>query len=107
MPKKKKLVKHTGKARHAPRPRLTKKVRLERERKKELAKLLRNRGPNPYTAVRYHKDFVRDQIRYTVLTGSLLSKERSEMIASTLKTIVSGSEASTLPEIPGWAVEEI
>lgn len=89
------------------RKRLTKKAKAERERKAELAKLLRKRGPNPYSAVRYHKGYVYDPVRYTVLTGSLLSKDITEMVTSTLKPITTGPDAAHLPEIPGWSVEEM
>lgn len=63
----------------------------------------RKRGPNPYSAVAYHQGYVYDKIRYTVLTASQMSTERAEMVTSTLKTITTGPQAMTLPEIPGWA----
>jgi len=113
--KKTKKFKHTGKARHAE---LTaeqraarRKRKLNKRRKEEIAKLLRKksrqRGPNPYSAVRFHQGYVFDPVRYTVLTASQMSSEREEMVTSTLKTVTSGPEAMTLPEKPGWATHGI
>jgi len=98
----KKLVKLTPEQKDLKRRR-----KVSAARKKELAKLLhkksRQHGPNPYSAVRFHKEYVFDPIRYTVLTASQMTSERQEMVASAMKTIVSGPEAMTLPERPGWA----
>src|ERR1035437_973956 len=77
-----------------------------KRRKEELKRLLRKksreRGPNPHSAVRYHKTYAYDKIRFTVLTASQMTKERQEMVAATLKTVTTGPEAMTLPETPGW-----
>ncbi len=106
MPKKKENRKPTPEQKAARRKR-----KLNKKRKQELAKLLRKksrqRGPNPYSAVRFHQGYVFDPVRYTVLTASLMAPERVEMVTSKLKTVVSGPEAMTLPEIPGWSCEKL
>ena len=72
-----------------------------------LRKKSRERGPNPHSAVRYHKTYAYDKIRFTVLTASQMTKERQEMVAATLKTVTTGPEAMTLPETPGWSCTQI
>jgi len=72
-----------------------------------LRKKSRQHGPNPYSAIRFHKGYVYEPIRYTVLTASQMTEERREMIASVLKTVTSGPEAMTLPEKPGWRTEGV
>lgn len=87
------------------------KLKASRARKKELAKLLRKKsrqhGPNPYSAIVYHKGYVYEPIRNTYLTASLLSKDKAAMIAARLKTVTTGPEAMTLPDEPGWRTTEI
>jgi hypothetical protein len=102
----KKPVKRTPEQRERRRKR-----KLSAARRKELAKLLkkksRERGPNPYSAVRYSGGYVRDPTRFTVLTASQMTKERLEMVTSALKTVTTGPEAMSLPEIPGWACTQL
>lgn len=68
-----------------------------------LRKKSRQRGPNPYSAIHFHKGYVYEPIRYTVLTASQMESERIEMVTSALKTVTTGPQAMTLPEKPGWA----
>ena len=60
-----------------------------------------------HVGVRYHKGYVYDSLRYTVLTCNQLSKEDRELVEGTLKPIVTGAEAMTLPSTPGWRTTQI
>src|ERR1039458_3019729 len=49
--------------------------------------------------IRYHKGYVYDKLRHTVLTSTMMSKEDRELVDATVKTINSGPEAMTLPKL--------
>lgn len=62
------------------------------------------RGKVGYVGVRYHKNYVYDQLRYTVLTVSQMSEQDKHMVQASLKTITTGPEAMVLPDgVNGWA----
>ena len=112
--KQKKSSKHTKKS-SKPTPEQRerrRRLKASRARRKELAKLLRKKsrqhGPNPYSAARFHKGYVYDPIRYTVLTASQMPRDKIEMVTSRLKTVTTGTEAMTLPDgHSGWRTIEI
>jgi hypothetical protein len=52
-----------------------------------------------HVGVRYHKGFVYDQLRYSVLTLTQLSEVDKSLVLSTLKTITTAAQAMTLPAI--------
>ena len=49
--------------------------------------------------VRYHQNYVYDQLRYTVLTLTLMSKVDKDFVESVLKTILTGPDAMLLPQV--------
>src|SRR5271154_3995412 len=53
-------------------------------------------GPS---GVRYHEQYVYDKLRYTVLTYLQMSSVDKALVDARLKTITSGPEAMTLPQI--------
>lgn len=68
---------------------------------------LKNQGPSnqvSHAGIRYHKGFVHDKLRHTVLTSNQMPIEYKELILATLKTITTGPQAMTLPDGKnGWA----
>jgi hypothetical protein len=52
-----------------------------------------------HAGVRFHKNFVYDQLRYTILTITQMSEIDKALVQATLKTINSANEALTLPQI--------
>lgn len=73
-----------------------------------LRRKARQRGPNPYSAIRFHQGYVYEPVRHTVLTASQLPPDKVEMIAAVLKTVTNGPQALTLPDgHSGWSTTEI
>ena len=82
---------------------------MPRKKKTKARKLTRNKnikmtpgGPTNQVGaqgIRYHKGFVYDKLRHTVLTATMMSREDRELVEATVKTINSGPEAMTLPQV--------
>jgi hypothetical protein len=63
-------------------------------------------GMNPESAMRYHKGYVYDRVRYTVLTLSQMDEEMKRHVVSVMKPITTGTQVKTLPNgTNGWSVE--
>src|SRR5580692_9829207 len=52
-----------------------------------------------HVGVRYHKGYVFDQLRYSVLTLTQLSEVDKALIEATLKTVNNAATAMTLPQV--------
>jgi hypothetical protein len=52
-----------------------------------------------HAGVRYHRGYVYDKLRHTVLTTAQMSKTDRAFVEATLKTITTGPEAMTLPQM--------
>ena len=77
-------------------------------RKKKKSKFVRPQGGMKATGpvdqlshvgVRYHKDYIYDQLRYSVLMLSQMSPKDKALVEATLKTVTTAPQAMTLPEI--------
>jgi len=65
-------------------------------------------GKMGFSGVRYHKGYVYDKLRHTVLTINQMSEADKRFVQATLKTIVTGPDAFVLPDgTNGWACSKL
>jgi hypothetical protein len=70
--------------------------------------IVKGRRVSPYSAPTYHKGYVYQQLKHTVLTISQMSEVDKRAVQATLKTIVTGPDAMTLPDgSNGWACQNL
>lgn len=86
-------------------------MKVKKRKFKKPATGLRAQGPVSnigYAGVRVHQGGVYDSLRHTQLTCTLISPPDKELIEGTLKTIITGPQAVTLPDGKnGWSVVEL
>lgn len=83
-----------------------KRKKAKRKFKRPLTGLrTRGKGKNPHSAVFFHKDFVHDKLRHTVLTVSQMAETTKRKVQSILKPITTGTLVKNIPDgLNGWSV---